>query len=427
MTTDVDVQFFSHLSGLTLGNNWGDLIRLLDTCLVNGLPLSSITSASIDAQGDITLNLYAAHKAMLFQIVELTGFTPSNLNGKYRIKGVPSANQLILKATHTGSISAVGAAKLASLGYDIIFRDTNDVKRVYRAKNPRSEHPFIRVDETISDGVNSYDSAYAKSAMVGLLERMDHIDDYEKPDVLQLPFNPNDPAKNWKITGTGATVVRGWAKWYWARGSAAPNNTALESSIPASGSRNFTLTGDSDAFYLQLNPANLSANKQIMGCGLYSSALLSDVIPNWFLMTTLKDNAANNNTLSESVPIRQLGSMPLLTDQTSNRFFVPKYDLATPLSPHALAVGILPTTASGVNNLYPSSAISALEIPFYSEDGYLRGSLKHIYFSGKYLATHTASTALLGENHCFVADSVHSFAGNNNLVGGVYYYLGAIE
>ncbi|KAB0629336.1 hypothetical protein F7R25_37880, partial [Burkholderia stagnalis] len=152
-------------NGLTLGNNWGDLIRLLDTCLVNGLPLTSITSATIDAQGDITLNLYAAHNCMLFQIIELSGFTPAELNGKYRIKDVPSVNQIILKAEHVGkSINTTGTAKLASLGYEIIFRDTNDVKRVYRAKNPTAQHPFIRVDETISDGVNSYSSAYAKSA-----------------------------------------------------------------------------------------------------------------------------------------------------------------------------------------------------------------------------------------------------------------------
>ena len=34
--TDVNVQFFSNLNGLTLSNIWGDMIRLLDTCLVNG-------------------------------------------------------------------------------------------------------------------------------------------------------------------------------------------------------------------------------------------------------------------------------------------------------------------------------------------------------------------------------------------------------
>src|SRR5690606_31204743 len=219
MATDVDVQFFSHLNGLTLGNNWGDLIRLLDKALVTGIDFTQITAVSIDAQGDVHITLYAAHNAMLFQIVELTGFTPASLNQKYRIKGVPNTTQLILKPKTDiveRSITTTGAAKLSSLGYEIIFRDTGGVKRVYRAKNPTAKHPFIRVDETISDGTNSYTSTYAKSAMVGLLENMTHIDDFQNPDVLQLPFDPSDPAKNWKITGTGTSCVRGWSKWYWA-------------------------------------------------------------------------------------------------------------------------------------------------------------------------------------------------------------------
>ena len=227
MATDLKVQFFSHLNGLALGDNWGDLIRILDTCLVNGLPFTSITSASIDANGDIHLTFFAAHNAVLFQIVELSSFpsvsvdgVTTSVNGKYRIKGAPTTTQLILKGNivrnienpPTVTFTSFGSAKLAPLGYGIIYRDTNDVKRVYRAKNPTSKHPFIRVDETISDGVNSYDSTYAKYAMVGLLESMEHIDDYENPDVLQLPFDPANPAKNWKITGTGSSVVRGWSK-----------------------------------------------------------------------------------------------------------------------------------------------------------------------------------------------------------------------
>ena len=147
MATDVDVQYFSHLNGLTLSNNWGDLIRLLDKALVTGIDFTQITAASIDAQGDVHITLYAAHNAMLFQVVELSGFAPASFNQKYRIKGVPSETELILKP-HTAiietSIATIGSAKLASLGYDIIFRDSNDVKRVYRAKNPTAQHPFIR-------------------------------------------------------------------------------------------------------------------------------------------------------------------------------------------------------------------------------------------------------------------------------------------
>ena len=61
---------------------------------------------------------------MLFQVVELTGFAPSSLNQKYRIKGVPNTTQLILKPALDiveRSITAIGTGKLASLGYDIIF------------------------------------------------------------------------------------------------------------------------------------------------------------------------------------------------------------------------------------------------------------------------------------------------------------------
>jgi hypothetical protein len=55
--------------------------------------------------------------------------------------------------------------------------------------------------------VNSYNSAYAKSAMVGLIENMTHIDDYQDTSKLQLPLDTNDFKKNWKITGTGATLL----------------------------------------------------------------------------------------------------------------------------------------------------------------------------------------------------------------------------
>ena len=68
MATDVGVQFFSYLNGLVLSNTWGDMIRLLDACLVNGVALPSVTSASVDEQGDVHLTLFAPHKALLLQV-----------------------------------------------------------------------------------------------------------------------------------------------------------------------------------------------------------------------------------------------------------------------------------------------------------------------------------------------------------------------
>jgi hypothetical protein len=423
MATDVEVQFFSHLNGLTLGNNQGDLIRLLDKALVTGINFTEITSASINEQGDVTINLYAAHNAMLFQIVELSGFSPASLNQKYRIKGVPSATQLILKPQNeigTTVISTVGAGKLASLGYEIIFRDANDVKRVYRAKNPTAQHPFIRVDESLASATGSYTATYAKYAMVGLLEHMEHIDDYENPDVLQLPFNPSDPAKNWKITGTGMEVVRGWSRWYFATAQPFPSGP-FEYISPSSGSRHFTLCGDSSAFYF-VPSLGISDHKYkvLYGVGLFESALDSDVVPNWFLFTQLRSDNAGQTTGFTNYA----GGSPLSFSNQQAGFFATRYSITNPISSHIFANPIIPDLKTGSSNIYSANNISALEIPFYDDAKHLRGSLKHIYYSGNNKSARVITTPLLEVSEMYVQESIWHQGGDT---GGIYFYLGCIE
>lgn len=417
MATDVDVQFFSHLNGLTLGNNWGDLIRLLDKALVTGLDFTQITAASIDAQGDVHITLYAAHNAMLFQVVELSGFTPSSLNQKYRIKGVPNTTQLILKPAidiAERSITAIGRGKLASLGYDIIFRDTDDVKRVYRAKNPTAQHPYIRVDESISDGVNSYDSSYAKSAMVGLLEHMNHIDDYENLDVLQLPFNIDDPTKNWKITGIETNVVRGWSKWYWATGEDAAITPMRETSIPVAVNRSFTLVGDINAFYL-LNARNGAGfYKLLSGAGLFHGSTKT-LQPNWFLMSLLRAEAASTISNGPYALTNSFADSKFLITSSAS-FLVTNSTLCTPIQP---------SYASGRDTIFNGGNTGALEIPIYDDSAVLRGTLPTVAYSGKSYGAIAATTPLLSDNSMYVYDALTP-AGNGS-GGGIYFYLGELE
>lgn len=421
MATDVEVQYFSHLNGLILGNNWGDMIRLLDTCLVSGLPLSSVTSASIDSQGDISLNLFAGHKCLLFQIIELSGFEPTEINGKYRIKGTPTSTQLILKATHAGkTVTKLGTTKLASLGYEIVFRDSADVKRVYRAKNPRAEHPFIRVDETISDGVNSYTSTYAKSAMVGLIENMTHIDDYQDPLKLQLPIDTSDLAKNWKIVGTGTTVIRGWSKWYWASNLGVRNGGVTASQTPPTGNRNFTLCGDSDAFYI-LNSGTITSSeyKIIYGCGTFSSSLPVDTVPPWFLFASV--NLINAQT--QDGPAK--GKSPLLYGDNERKFIVPTYDVVTRIKNHTYCNPIMLDNYTGMpNSPLVNTSLAALEIPLYDENNILRGTLRHICYAGNNLQSKTVTTPVLADSSMYVSDSSLSYG---NSLGGVYFHMGGVE
>lgn len=426
MATDVEVQYFSHLNGLVLGNNWGDLIRLLDKALVTGIDFTQITAASIDAQGDVSITLFAAHNAMLFQVVELSGFTPNSLNQKYRIKGVPNTTQLILKPAldiTERSITTMGTGKLASLGYDIIFRDTNDVKRVYRAKNPTAQHPFIRVDESLTspDGSSGiYSSTYAKYAMVGLLEHMEHIDDFENPNVLQLPFDPANPAKNWNIAGTGTGVVRGWSRWYWRRSGGVTNSYIQDASSPTSGAARFTIVGNADAFYfLRCHQAtDTESNKQMSGCGLFNSALPTDLVPNWFLFSTLTQNTPSNGfTMRDAV-----GACPLGGTSNQSKFFASSCDPTSHPAASIDSFGIVPDGSSGNTALYSATNMPALEVPFYDANKFLRGCLRHVCYFGK-TATSTTISPTIEENSMYIIERAYI----NNSAGAFAFYLGELE
>ena len=422
MSAETNTQYFSHFNGITLSNTWGDLIRLLDTVLVNGLTISQITVATIDSQGDVHVTFSSDHKATMLQVVELLGFSPSTFNQKYRIKGIVSGNQLILKPSNEISeslVNTIGTAKLASLGYEIIFRDAGDVKRVYRAKNPTSQHPFIRVDESLTspDGTTGvYASTYAKSAMVGLLENMTHIDDYQNPDVLQLPFDPSDLAKNWKITGAGTSVIRGWSKWHYAAGSS-------ESTTVANGNRDFYIVGDQDAFYntIGYTPANPSYHG-LNGLGLINSVVDdSSVIPDWFLMSYLADTGAS------AIPLTftrrdKLGGVPLTYNANGASFFIPSYSPAQRIKAHAEAKPILTSFSTGSNTVASASLFPALEIPINSNESILRGSLKHVLQILKTEPVSAATPYFLGK-YAYIVAPIGLGVG----FGSIAFYLGEME
>lgn len=427
MPADVNVQFFSNLNNIPLGPNWGDLIRLLDKALVTGIDFSQVTAASINQNGDVLLTFYADHKALLFQIVELSGFIPASLNQKYRIKGVPSATQLTLRAHENisqTSITTIGTAKLAPLGYDIIFRDTNDIKRVYRAKNPTNTHPFIRVDESLSslDGTSSYNSAYAKYAVIGLLESMEHIDDFERSDVLQLPFNPNNPKATWSISGTGANVARGTSRWYYAARAISTNGA--DTQTPNNGNRAFTLVGDKNAFYLLNSYTNSDPrDKKINGCGLFDSAMDSGLTPNWFLMTHIPTYTGVSNSVSFwSEP----GGVTLLYQKENACFYVPAYNMINKLVAHTKAHAIMPDYRTGDSTLNLNPFMQAcMTIPFHDSNNNLRGTLKHIlYVASASFYPFTSTTPQPAGESMYVIDS--AYTPNNNYTG-VSFYLGELN
>lgn len=422
MATDTKVQFFSHLNGLVIDNNWGDLIALLDICLVSGLSLPDVATASIDVQGDINLSFNTDHKCLLLQIIELSGFLPANINGRYRIKGMPTETSLILKAELLGAnVTGNGSAKLAALGYDKIYEE-GALKRAYRAKNATPQHPYIRFDETHTDGANIYSSTYAKFAMVGLVENMTHINDIEDTSKLQLPLDTNDFKKNWKIAGTGTTVVRGWSRWHYATKSSA---NMSDTEVATNGPRSFTVVGDGDAFYMHtaIKPTS-KGQKHLRGCGLFNNSQPNDIVPNWFLMTYTPDTPTNANANYVTYINGYPGITPISTHPINSVFFVNKYTPLNRIANHTKGIPIVPDYATGASSLYTNTNLPALEVPFSDTEKTLRGSLKHVHYAGNNNSSLTQTTPMVSEGSMYLWDStVYS----NDSIGGVYYYLGELE
>ena len=429
MAIDLRVQYFSHLNGLNLNVAWGSLLSLYDTCLVTGLELSGVVAGTV-VGGDLELEFLSNHQCLLFQIVELRNFQPEIFNTRYRVVGVLIPTKLVLKgeAILNDNPTVVGQAKLSPLGYETIF--SAEKKRVYRAKSASSYHPYIRMDETITDGSNVYNANYSRSLMIGLIEDMVHIDDYENPDKLQLPPTASNLKENWQIVGAGTTVVRGRCKHYWGMGgssfaSAVETTQAyIAESVPIP----FTLVGDEDAVYVH-NSVTVGAtsqlqNKALRGFGIMDAVTDSSIIPPWFLMVPDRKGIPADT----SKTLYDVGGMPLSYGGGAQRFLMPRYTPLAKMSDSIDVTPIMPDNSTGRTDLFSNTHCAALQIPVYDSLGNLRGTLKHVCYSGNSRGF-IETLPLLSGNSMYVADNVYGRFGSGSASGesSVYHYLGELE
>ena len=84
--TDLTVKYFN--SGMTgapqIANNWGDLVTMLDACLVNGFALKAIDTLTF-ANGIATATISSGHAYRPFQVVEIAGAEQTEYNGQFRV------------------------------------------------------------------------------------------------------------------------------------------------------------------------------------------------------------------------------------------------------------------------------------------------------------------------------------------------------
>lgn len=233
------VKFFS--SGMPgapgVSNNWGDLISLLDACLVNGFALKAIDSLTF-ANGIATATISSGHAYRPFQVVEIAGASQPEYNGQFRVL-TTTATTFTYAVTGTPASPATTTtsltAKVAPLGWEKPFAGTH--KAAYRSKNPQSPQNLLLVDNSLK--TPGYNTSWAKWANVGIVEDMTDIDTIVGA---QAPYDPNLPTKNWKQVEDGQW---GWHKWYHAHqyGSDTYGDGGA-------GNRNWVLIGDDRLFFL---------------------------------------------------------------------------------------------------------------------------------------------------------------------------------
>ena len=237
--TDLTVKYFN--SGMTgapqISNNWGDLVTMLDACLINGFALKAIDTLTC-ADGIATATISSGHAYQREQVVQVSGAVQPEYNGQFRVIATTTTTFTYAVAGTPASPATTATSlsvKVAPLGWEKPFAGTN--KAAYRSKNPQSPQNLLLIDNSLK--TPSYTTTWAKWANVGIVEDLSDIDTIVGA---QAPYDPNNPTQNWRQV---AASQWGWHKWYHAR------QGGYESTGDSGGGgRNWVLIGDDRLFFL---------------------------------------------------------------------------------------------------------------------------------------------------------------------------------
>lgn len=304
MVASTDIKFYVHTNtnAPQLENAYGSMINVLDACLIDGIQIGVVSS--LTASGNtVTVTFGAAHNLMQYQVIKITGANQPEFNGEHRILTIPNSSSFTFELAAAPSVStATGtiSASLPPLGWEKAFSSSNPSgggKAAYRSTNLLlPSRPFLRVVDELDP---AYTATYAKYAKVGIVEDMTDIDTMLGA---QAPFDAVNPNKNWVGTGSGASAINGWAKWFYATGGSETQKVS-KTTTPGSGERAWVLVGDGDTFYV-FNKSHIVANNLLNPNGFGRLKNLSKIGASpWFLVAQDDYTGASTTAYSGFTPL----------------------------------------------------------------------------------------------------------------------------
>lgn len=239
------VKWFSseNINAPELNNNWGSLLNVIKSCLIDGFGIQPFHSIEV-SNGVAIATFPSNHNLQIFQWIEISGSSQTILNDEFKILGLTPNTIEFLVDLPDQTITEPMSCKLPTLGWSMPFSDTG--RAVFRAKATSKNPYFLRVDDTCDP---LHTPTRAKFAKVGILETCTGIDDISGN---QAPFDPLLPTKNWIGTGTaGATnAMIGWARWVYATADSSNSSNIALTANAINGIRDWVLVGDDENFFI---------------------------------------------------------------------------------------------------------------------------------------------------------------------------------
>ena len=285
-----------------LTNNWGDLIKLFDACLINGFNELAISQASVtgltsESSDYITFTYLEAHGYLQYQILEVSGSDIESVNGVHRILEV-SKDGLSLTFKIDTSITDVGSllnikTKLASAGWEKLHADVD--KGIYRGTAKEGKNCCFFVDNSQH---TLYVTNWSKFARVGYAEDFESM---EKPLGISVPSNWD----NFIPYQSGTNINWGGFSMFYAT----PNNPEYGTRIsnaPSAGNREWTLIADDSYFYL-INATTPSSNGYYLG---HFFGQYDPLIDGWEHNVAISANAwSTMNQTTNFTPSTEVGGL----------------------------------------------------------------------------------------------------------------------
>ena len=260
---DTDTRYFdfNFPGSPQLTNSWGDLIKVLDFCLVTGSEYKKIYSITCTDNDKEHNNLYWLCKIVLeskhgfeklLSVVKIVGSSIPEYNGIHRVQDIGD-NYIIIALDKNlipdkpqDSLTEIidCTIKLEPLGYEKTFSAIDKGAYINKDLN-RNNNIFLRVDNSCPIG---YDPTWAKFARVSMISDMRDIEDYNfirGRD--KAPSYLHDYTRAEEQFGAADSGIYGESKWYY---SLLESNSSRETYAPTNNfSKKWEVIGDNRTFY----------------------------------------------------------------------------------------------------------------------------------------------------------------------------------